>query len=409
MRVIKIKSSFLFLLLSGLLIINSCKKPFDEFLNEQFPEPTSTSSDILIDGEIAVPIINTSFTLSNFIPSTDSSFWAEVDDEDLVHLRMYFKDVVSFTASQIYGMPVITPVQPDSVSASTDTSKLKLYQNALSGHLFFDDPKFTFIVKNEIPIVTFFKIDTIRLISPVYDTTYVRDHKKYNINAPTTQFETVTTPVVVDKTELPDFEDFFSPIPKYLSFFVTAGSDQVQPLPIGFPTIVGNEKISIDVDVDLPVNAHLVDFVLGENVDFSFESIENYEQIQSVTIKLIIDNEFPVSGLSQVSFADTNNEGGIDDIILNLFEGDGWEFATAITNPNGVTTSSVVSEVTIEISQEQLALLQQYHASKVIVTSKLNSYQSSTGQDVKIFGYYKLGLKLGFKVNYNGNTGDIPQ
>lgn len=409
MRVIKFKTSIFLLLLSGLLIINSCKKPFDEFLNEQFPEPTSTSSDFLIDGAIAVPIINTSFTLSNFIPDTDSSFWAEVDENDLVHLRMYFKDVVSYTASQIYGMPVIVPVLPDSISSSTDTSKLKLYQNALSGHLFFDDPKFTFIVKNEIPIVTFFKIDTIRLISPIYDTTYVRSHKKYNINAPTTQFQTVTTPIVVDKNELPDFENFFSPIPKYLSFYVTAGSDEIQTLPIGFPVIVGNEKVSIDVDVDLPVDAHLVDFVLGETVDFSLDSIENYDQIKSVTIKLILDNEFPVGGLSQVSFVDTNNAGEIDDTILNLFEGDGWEFVPSITNPNGLTTSSVVSQVTIEVNQDQIALLKQNHASQIIVSSKLNSYQSATGQDVKIFGFYKLGLKLGFKVNYSGNTGDIPQ
>jgi len=410
MKVFNFKTSIFLLIFSGLLIISSCEKDFKEFLNEQFPEPTSTSTDMLIDGEIAAPILNTSFTLSNFIPSRDSSLWAEIDDDDLVHLRMYFTDIASFTSSAIYGTPVIIPILPDSMSAYTDTSKLKVYENALSGHLFFNDPQFKFIIKNEIPIVTFFKIDSLRLISPAFDTTFVRSHKKYYINAPTTQFDLDTTNITVDKVEFPGFEDFFSPIPKFVACNVTVGNDEIiTTLPPTFPAIVGNEKISIDLDVNLPLEARLEDLVMGETVPFSIDSIENYEEIQSITIKLILDNDFPVGGLSQVSFADTNNHGGIDDIILNLFGDEGWEFAPSITNPQGLTTSSKRSQITLEITQEQLTLLKNNHASMIIVNMNLNSYQSDTEQDVKIFGFYQLGVQLGFKINYTGDTGDLPQ
>lgn len=409
MRTLNLKTTTLIVLFSGLFIFSSCKKDFSDFFAEQFPEPTSTSTDMMIDGEFAVPIINTEFTLENFIPNTDSSLWAEVDDNDLVHLRMYFTDVFSFSSAAIYGANIHLPVIPaGTMSAYTDTNKLRVYDNALQGHLFFDNPTFKFIVKNDIPVVTFFQIDTIRLISPAYNETFVRDHIQYHIPSPTTQFSTEDTTIVIDKNVLPDFEEFFSPIPKHAAFNVTVGSNNPQT-PI-FP-LTGNEKLSFDVDIDLPLDAHLVDLVMGDTSDLGMDldTMQNYEQIQSITIKIILDNEFPAGGVSQVSFADTNNHGGVDDIILDVFEGDGWVFEPAITDANGVTTTSVESSITLEITQEQLTLLKENHAAKIIFTTKLNSHQSDTGQDIKIFGYYKLGVQLGFKVNYAGNTGDIPQ
>lgn len=409
MKKIKIRLVSFLMFLSVILIFSSCKKDFNEFLGEQFLEPSNTSSDIFIDGEIAVPIINTSLTLKNFIPSTDSSLWAEIDENDLVHLRMYFKDVVIFNIYDIYGNPVPLPVMPDSASASTDTNKLKVYENALSGHLYFDNPKFTFIVKNEIPVVTFLKIDTLRLISPAYDTTYVRPHKKYYVDAPTQQGNQVVSEVLIDKNELQNFEDFFSPIPKFVSFFVTIGNDQEQNLPPGYPSITGNEKVALDVDIDLPLDAHLVDFTLGDTVNFLVDSMENYEQIKSITIKLILDNEFPVGGISQIAFVDTTNHGVIGDTIMYLFDDEGFEFEPSITNSNGVTTSSVTSQITVELSQEQLATLKKYHTSKIIYQSKLNSYESQYERDIKIFGRYKLGVKLGMKVNYAGSTGSVSE
>ncbi|MBN2892834.1 MAG: hypothetical protein JXL97_13280 [Bacteroidales bacterium] len=403
MRTINIKILFA-LVLGTLLVFNSCKKGFDEFFNDQFPETNNMSDDMFIDGELAVPILNTYFTLQNFIPSRDSSLWAEVDDDNLVHLRMFFKNIISLTTSDIYDWPIIIPVPADSTSVSSDTNKLKVYDNALSGHLFFNDPIFTFIVKNEIPVVTFFKIDTLRLHSPVFDTTYVRDDKKYYINAPLTQFSQETTEIIIDKTEIPDFETFFSPIPKFVSLYVTTGNDTPQtPL---FP-LVGNEKIAVDLDIDLPLDARLEDFVLGKTINFPLDTSMNVEQIENITIKMIFDNEFPVEGLTQVEFADTNNHGEIDEVIMTLFDGDGWVFESSITDPNGETTSSVRSEVTIVLSQSDVEMLVTHHASKLIITSKLNSYQSGTGQDIKIFGWYRLGIKLGFKITYTANTGNI--
>ncbi len=395
-----------YLTLLVLVFLSACEKPFNDFLNEQFPEPSNMSSDILIDGEVAVPILDTYLSLENFIPHSDSSFWAEVDSADLVHLKMYFRDVAYLTAIDIYGSPLPTIYQKDSANIRTDTSKLKIYEKALSGHLFFNDPRIYFIFKNEIPIVNFFRLDTLffhRIDGTAFEHT---EDTKYYINAPT-QVNTVdTTSVLIDKNRIPGLEDLFSPIPKFVSAFITIGNDQVQtPDPLN--PVLPQQKVSLDVFVDLPLDAHLVDLVMGDTINFSLDT--NVEEIESVTIKLILDNEFPVGGVSQLSFADTNDNGQIDDIIMNLFPDSGWEFAPAITDPNGTTTSSVVSSIKLVLTQGQIDTLNRFHASKVILTTNLNSYQSHTGQDVKIFGWYKLGAKLGVKVKYNANTGNLPQ
>ena len=387
------------------LSLGSCDgNPIDEFFGNQFPESENMSNEMFIDGELAVPILNTAFTLEDFIPSLDSTLWIEVDDEGLVHLRMYFKNIFSVQASSIYSTPILplVTIPEDSISFSTDTNKLKVYENALSGHLFFNNPKFTFIITNEIPIVAYFRIDTLRLHSTAHDSVYVRADKKYVINVPTTQFGSAQTEVVVDKNEIPGFEEFFSPIPEFASFFVTVGNEETQST----YAITGQEEISADVDIDLPIDVHLVDLVFDKTVNFSLDTGMNVEQIEKVTIKLIFDNEFPFEGLAQVSFADTNNNGGIDDIIMTLFEDDGWLFESAITNPNGETTSSTRSQITLELTQQQIADLIKYHASKLIVRAELNSYQTPD-QDVKVFGWYKLGVKLGMKVTYAGNTDDL--
>ncbi len=396
-------------LVVGILSMVSCKKDFNEFFNEQFPEVNNTSDNIFIKGEVAVPVINTKLTLRNFVPDLDSSLWAEIDNNDLVHLRMYFRNVESVTSAELYGFPIPTTVPPDSIQINTDTNKLKVYEHALSGHLFFNDPRFTFIIKNEIPVVTFVRFDTIRLHDYTGKVLDFRDEKKHYINAPSHPGEVDTTSILIDKNAIPDFEQFFSPVPKYVSFSVSTGNDQTQTIPASYygGTLKGKEKISLDVDIDLPLDAHLVDLVMGDTTNFSLPDT-NINQIKSITIKLILDNEFPVGGVAQLSFADTNDNGGIDDIIMNVFDGDGWEFKQSITDPNGVTTSSVRSMIVKTITQKQLDTLRMYHASKIIFTSNLNSYQSHTGQDVKIFGRYQLGVKLGVKIDYAGNTGDIP-
>ncbi|MCF6183698.1 MAG: hypothetical protein L3J56_03560, partial [Bacteroidales bacterium] len=148
--------SFISVVLIFIVIISfdSCRKNFS--LNE-FDNLTTDS--LHFEGSFAAPIVNTELTLINFLPKTDSSLWAEVDADNLIHLRMYYKNLLSPTFNEIFHIapaPAGTPVPADTFAIQTDTSRMKVYNKLLSGKLFFQNPSITFHIDNYIPIVTFF-------------------------------------------------------------------------------------------------------------------------------------------------------------------------------------------------------------------------------------------------------------
>jgi len=418
------------LLLLSMFTTQSCRKisdfkNIDSLMNEEFYEIANRSDEITIDGSVAVPLINSTFKLSDFIPELDSSFWVEIDpstnpdDEyyQLMHMRMYFKDVAVLEGSNIYdglfpaGQGTVIPA--NKLELRTDTSKLKLYEKALSGKLFFYDPKVTFKFKNEIPIVTSFNLDSIIFHNQFLEPISATPEINHTINSPTSAGTEATTDIEINKNNLPILPEIFSPIPKFLSFFVSIGSDTDQEL---LYNLTGNEKISMDVDVDVPMKARLEDFEMGDTIDYDFgNDTLNREEIKSVTIKLMMDNFIPAGGVAKIRFYDVNNEGIIvpgQEPIIDLMDeatGEPFSFTSAITDQNGYPTSSQKSDFVIHLTQEQLAELKLKNATKIVVTGVFNSYQSSDDQYVKIFSWCTLGIKLGIKVDYEASTGDIPQ
>ncbi len=385
---------------SVIIFFNSCQdKPLDLFFENQFPE--TDSNVIYIDGSLAVPILDSYFTLQDFIPSTDSSLWAEVDQNNLVHLRMYFKDAVVLTADQIYPdyfvggndvVPANTIIHRDSASGTSDWNKLKVYQSALSGHLFFNDPRISFIFKNEIPIVTFFRLDSLRFLRP--DNTILEENNigTYTIDAPTQDGEVAVSKITFTKQEIPSLENLFAPIPKRISVGITGGSHQDQSTPYA---IHQDDKLSLDVDIDLPLIAHLNDLILGDTSNFTLPA-DTAREITAITLKLIIDNDFPVSGVGQIIFIDsTGNE------IMRVFDNPGWTFDAAQVDQQGISTESVKSQMIKTLTHEQVNLLRDKNVAKAIMTVRLNSPNSQNGFDVRIYGWYKIGVKLGVKIDYN--------
>jgi len=392
--------------------MQSCRKDFD--INE-FDNTTTDSLDF--EGSIAIPLIDTEFTLMDFAPDGDSSLWTEVDDEGLVHLRMYYKEVLDLSMNEIY-TTILYPTPPGTLilasekTLATDTSKMKVYNKMLSGHLFFRDPRITFKISNEIPVVTFFTLDTLIFYNLEGEALSHTSDKKYTITAPTLSGTSAETEIFIDKTEIPILPDVFSPVPRSISFVVTAGSDGNQTLPY---LTLGTEKFNLDVDVDLPLDARLEDLAMGDTVPYPFKEGDNtYEQVTSLTLKIRFNNGFPVEGMSQIYFADTTNTGEIGNLIDSAFTDitaedifvDGWRFQSAETDAIGTVTFPQESNIVITLDQERLQHFKDSHVSKIIIVSKLNSYESHTGLNIKILSHYKLGVKIAVKADFSVSSND---
>ncbi len=396
--------------------INSCRTDFG------FKEIDNLKLDsFFLEGSFAGPIINSELTLIDFIPDreNDSTFWAEVDDNNLVHLRMEYIDFLIFKMNEIYPptpplsypAPAGTPIPALTKTVETDTSKMKAYDRLLSGKLFFEDPKITFTIENEIPVVTYFKMDTLTFFT--FDTIPIThtDHTNYPVNAPSSLNEIATTTILIDTVAIPELDTIFSPVPRFISFFLTAGSENIQPLPF---EVTGEEEMRVSVDIDLPLDVRLDTVVMGDTIALDWQD-ETYEQITSATLKIRITNGFPIDAYAQIYFADTTDAGKPGNILDSLFTDishpsvseKGWHLEPATTDAQGKIITSPRSYIKVTLTQEEIASLRQRHASKVIITGKLNSYNSHLGHFVKILGDYKMGIKMGIKADYAGSTTDI--
>jgi hypothetical protein len=409
MRNIKKTVILLFFLISiASILFNSCRKfrEFDpeEFVSNEFYElDTANISDSMwVNGSFAAPILNTKLMLSTFIPKTDSTLWIEVDNDDLIHLRSYFKNLLVVTGSQIFnGFPANsgTMIPGATFVFKTDTSQLKVYDQALSGHLFFNDPKITFKFTNQIPIVTFFRLDTITFhhISGDPNAVTHTGHTDYPILAPTVLGTNAKSDIVIDKTVIPQLPEVFSPIPKFISFQVTVGSLINQILPF---SVTGSETISMDVDIDLPLDARLVDFTMGDTIPFEMIS-DTMNQVTSAELRLEIENGFPFDAITQLTFTDSLNT-----FEEHLFEQPGWVLKAGAINSSGIVSVPTISRLSVILTQEQLQRLRDNNVTKIVYKSNLNTVNSSLGQFIRIYSYYQLGVKIGIKADYNFNLFD---
>ncbi len=394
------------LIFIAIISFDSCRKNFS--LNE-FDNLTTDS--LHFEGSFAAPIVNTKLTLINFLPKKDSSLWAEVDDNNLIHLRMYYKNLLSPTFSDIYPLaitpaPAGTPVLADTFAIQTDTSKMKVYNNLLSGKLFFQNPSITFHIDNYIPIVTFFKMDTLTFHQSDGTALSHTSHNEFTIAAPTVAGTSEHTDIVLDTTEIPVLSQVFSPVPQFISFYLSSGSHTTQTLPFN---ITGDEKMNIDVDIDLPLDAKLDTIVMADTMNFT---VFNDERIKSATLKIKFNNGFPIDGLAQMYFADSTATGEVGNIIDSVFtdtkliniSDKGWHLEAAETDSQGIVTVSHESDIFIFLNQDRIQNLIQRHASKMIIRGNLNSYMQDTGFFIKILGDYTMGVQIAVKLDFEAST-----
>ncbi len=390
------------------LSISSCRKNFSL---EEIDKLKADS--IFLEGSVAIPLVNTELTLSNFIPANDSTLWAEVDDEGLLHLRMYVNDLIVLQMNQIFNTvtfpaPAGTPILADSTSLQSDTTRMKVYSKMLSGKLFFKNPKISFLTDNQIPVVTFLKMDTLTFHDADGNALSHTSDKDYIINAPSIYGTTVKDTVAIDTTEMPILPNVFSPVPKFVSFYMTLGNKADQSLPF---IVSGNEQIFVDVDIDLPLHARLDTIVMTDTVNFNLTG-DTYEQIKSATLKMRFNNGFPIEAYTQIYFVDTTATGEIGTIIDSVFTDlshpsiyeEGWWLGAAITNPWGIVTTPKESNMEVFLDQEKINFLKENNVSKMIIKGKLNSYDSQSGFFVKIMGYYKMGVRIAIKADFEGST-----
>lgn len=198
---------------------------------------------------------------------------------------------------------------------------------------------------------------------------------------------------MVDSFELnrtnSNIDDVVSNIPKYLIYGYGAQINPPGTTSRNFVTY--NSELKVAVDIDIPLHGSADGFVLNQEIslDSSFNNMEDIEELDEVTLRIFMQNDFPIDANLQLYFKDKNNN-----TLDSLFEANQYLLRSAVVDANGKITGPSVYTIDITMDKERFDRIR---ASSVgLVTVKLNTYKGSSPQpDVKFFSDYGLTVKLG--------------
>jgi hypothetical protein len=200
---------------------------------------------------------------------------------------------------------------------------------------------------------------------------------------------------LVDSFELnktnSNIADVVSNLPQSLVYGYTAQANPPGTTERNFITY--NSELKVAVDVDIPLHGSADGFVVSHEVslDSAFTDVEDIEQLEEVTLRLFLQNDFPVDVDVQFYFKDEN---GID--IDSIFEPGQLLLRSATVDASGRITGPAIYTFDITMSN---ARFQNIRESKIgLVRARLNTYKGATPQpEVKFFSDYGLSVKLGIQ------------
>lgn len=385
-------------------IFDACRKPDD-----MFTEIDKTEFSENFEGSFAAPLIDTEISLLKFIPDDESSnFWIEVDEQNLIHLRMTGENLAAHPVSDIYPdylYPLAsgTEIQVDSFEVVAEMTELEFNNELFDGNVYLADPRIKILLNNEIPIVTYYRLDTLEMRDSEDNPILYNEYENYLISAPENIGETAEDSILIDKNRVPNLPDAFFPVPSYLKLHVTIGNPSVQNLPYD---LTGDESISLNADIDIPTDLRIENLQVKDTMNFM--DLNDTEGLESLSLKIKFNNGLPLGALTQIYITDSIQSGGAGTVIDSLFtdtdrEGitnEGWLLESAQTDSEGIVTTGADNFMLITLDKERINKLKEQNASKIIVSTKINSYNSEAGSYVKLLASYKLGLKIAVKLDF---------
>jgi hypothetical protein len=171
--------------------------------------------------------------------------------------------------------------------------------------------------------------------------------------------------------------------PKYI---ISQTDNQINPNGnTGENFVVDSSKLTVNMEVKLPLYGTASNFVLNDTVNFSINNLQN---IESLIIRTTLENGFPFDTKFQVYFTDENYN-KLDSLVY----GDRLLMPSAAINPvTGKVTSSTIKSTDHPIDHGRI--LKIMTAKKLILQAGLSSTNNGN-TNVKIYTDYKFKVNLG--------------
>lgn len=275
----------------------------------------------------------------------------------------------------------------------SDNVKLGVFDNTVSGNLFFNNPMVNVAVTNFFGVEIAMNVDAGFLInneSESLDLEIAEPYSPWIIDQPQSLGDSAVSLVTLNKQNTNIF-DIIPQRPTRISYLATCTTNPDQD-PEANNAISYDSRLQYSLDFDLPLDVRVQDVELENTVELDLEQMDIGQEIDSVLIQLIIENEFPINGLAQIYFL--NQEG---DTLTDLFETPQLQsvFEAAPAEGEFATTN-----IQIKLTQDKADKV--FESTEVVIKSVFDTFQSDqTDSYVKIYDHYQVRIKAGALVSVN--------
>jgi len=272
------------------------------------------------------------------------------------------------------------------------TLNIDLFENAIQGNIYLEDPKIKLIFQNsfglplqvganEISVIT--AQDEKLILNSVLDQGLL-------INFPNlSEIDEMKETIITFDTNNSNLRDVLNSSPKSLTYEVNALTNPEED-----STIVGfiseNSRINLNVEIELPLWLRANNFTLQDTADFDFSS---FEEVESAEFKLITENGLPVEINVQAYFLDDTNA-----IVDSLFTDNSAFITGAAINQSGDVTAPGIVEKLVPMDQVKIRNLER--AKKILLKSSFATSDANTTSS-KFYTDYGIQFKLGARAILN--------
>jgi hypothetical protein len=286
--------------------------------------------------------------------------------------------------SKIFGY-----IGQQSISPNADTVGIKIFRNALGNGTFtLVDPKIKVYISNSFGVPILAALQQFEGYTSGFNPwpiTGVGIPSPLPINSPTyAQIgQSLQTNFTLDKNNS-NIVSLINNKPKNIIYKINS---QTNPNGNGTPNFVlDTSQFRVDMDIEMPMWGKAYGFSVIDTVPFQFKA---FDQLQYLLFRAYISNGFPCDVSVQVYFADsTKNYQVIDSLVIPAQ----IIMPAASIDGNGVVTNPSVK--TTDVTMDAFRMSRLTNITHILVRGNASTNNNGS-QDVKIYDFYKLDVKLG--------------
>lgn len=302
-----------------------------------------------------------------------------------------------------YGFSLIRgDIGQPTISTNLDSVRVRLFENAIDGNVYWEDPKIRAIFTNSYGLGVQVDINTLQSRSnynPAITLTGSPFGQGNSLN--------ILPATAIGSPAVSSFAmDRNSPGTNIVTVANSSPTKVIYDIRIqGNPGtgpfnnfLADTSKVKLDMEFELPFWGKADNFTKVDSTRFDSLNWEDVEQIQAITFRLAIDNGFPVEAFGQVYFMDS--VGTVLDSLLDHPED--AIIAAATVDPGTMRVTQRTKAVTdiILTRQKMDYLISKDFFKNGIMVSKGVAFTTDLGTTlVKVFQDYNMNLRLGVKVD----------